>query len=152
MSRKTALLLFHSFPDKVLVQRQGPQLISLLPPLICSLSPSSFYVPARCSSIYVSGVQCDNPGQYVPTSGSPYDAWPTLLTLFITHTHTNAFSPSHTSTYHPSLFLFISSSFKLILLWLFILLQQYQNFQVFFHLFDVSDTVSMVWRVNRESD
>lgn len=59
---------------------------SLFSPCFPSLS-----LPVCCSSVHLSGVQCGNPGQYVATSASPYDAWPMPLTLFIPH-YTNTHS------------------------------------------------------------
>lgn len=50
------------------------RLISHLPSVSSPLPPLPPSTPVCCSSIHLSRVQCCNPGQYVPTSASPYDA------------------------------------------------------------------------------
>lgn len=89
-----------------------------LSPSLFSLCFPSLSLLVCCSSVHLSGVQCGNPGQYVATSASPYDAWPTPLTLFIPHyTYAQALNLLYTSilfppTYlHPSISLVLCLSF-----------------------------------------
>lgn len=156
-------------------------LIYLLSSVPVSFSPPlpSPPPPACPWSVRLSCVRRGNPGQYVPTSASPYDAWPTPLTLFIPHTHTHIYSLTLlSSTYlhppppislfilvtdHPSKYLSgITATFSPLPLISLFFLPGWVDFFFFFSFFSSSAfclsflvhlwMISMISRVNREPD